>query len=101
MAGSHLSKEFFELVKAIGESKSKQVTCACLAHTARAATACARPRVADRRVVFSVRRGAEAVVPSSCAVRFADCVAAADAGGGASDVDCRRRTASSCMRSTS
>ena len=24
MSGSHLSKEFFELVKAIGESKSKQ-----------------------------------------------------------------------------
>jgi hypothetical protein len=25
MSGSHLSKDFFELVKAIGESKSKQV----------------------------------------------------------------------------
>lgn len=24
MSGSHLSKDFFELVKAIGESKSKQ-----------------------------------------------------------------------------
>jgi hypothetical protein len=25
MAGAHLSKDFFELIKAIGESKSKQV----------------------------------------------------------------------------
>ena len=25
MAGSHLSKDFFDLIKAIGEAKSKQV----------------------------------------------------------------------------